>query len=234
MKRIVLAYSGDLASAVALSWLRQQPDTEVATVTLDLGQGPDLAVVREHALALGAIRAHVIDAREQLAGTFILPALQAGAFAHDAAASVAVARALVASRLVDIARMESARAVAHASRRESANGPLIDAAIGTLDPSLEIIVPARAANLSDDDMVAYARRAGIHVPPSGPIRVDANLWTRTIELGNAEPDEEVYLLTRAAEDAPDSPAWLDLEFVSGVPVRTNGVEMSFTELIESV
>lgn len=235
MKRLVLAYSGDLASAVALSWLRQQPDTEVATLTLDLGQGPDLAVVREQALALGAVRAHVIDAREQFAANFVLPALQAGAFAADGTASVAIARALVASRLVDIARMESARAVAHASTRGSVNGAILDTVIGSLDPGLEIIVPARAANFSDDDMVVYARKAGIHVPPPDPTWVDANLWTRTIGLPrNTEPHEEDYLLTRSAGDAPESAAWLDLEFAAGVPVRTNGVEMSFIELVESV
>lgn len=235
MKRIVLAYSGDLASAVALSWLRQGADIEVATVTLDLGQGPDLAVVREQALALGAVRAHVIDAREQFAGTFILPALQAGAFAADATSSVAIARALVAARLVEVARMESARTVAHASTRGSVNGVVLDAVIDSLDPTLEIIVPARAANFSDDEMVAYARTAGIHVPPPDPTWVDANLWTRTIGLAvNADPDEEVYLLTRSAEEAPETAAWLDLEFAAGIPIRTNGVEMSFTELIESV
>jgi argininosuccinate synthase len=235
MKRIVLAYSGDLASAVALNWLRQQAETEVVTVTLDLGQGPDLAVVREQALALGAVRAHVIDAREQFAGSFILPALQAGAFSVDAASSVAVARSLVASRLVDVARMESARAVAHASARGSRNGLLLDTLIGTLDPSLDVVVPARAANFSDDEMVAYARSAGIHVPPPAPAWVDANLWTRTIGVtAGADPDEEAYLLTRSAGESPDNPASLDLEFAAGVPVRTNGVEMSFMELIESV
>lgn len=235
MKRIVLAYSGGLASAVALRWLGQQSDAEIVTVTLDLGQGPDLAVVREQALALGAVRAHVIDAREQFAGSFILPALQAGAFSVDVASSVAIARALVAGRLVDLARMESARAVAHASTRDSVTGRLLDTLLGTLDPALEVIVPARAANLSDDEMVGYARAAGIHVPPPAPTWVDANLWTRTIGVPpGIELDEEAYLLTRAAAEAPDSPASLDLEFAAGMPVRTNGVEMSFTELIESV
>lgn len=235
MKRIVLAYSGDLASTVALAWLRGQADTEIVTVTLDLGQGPDLAVVREQALALGAVRAHVIDAREQFAGGFILPALQAGAFAVDARVSIAIARALVAGRLVDVARMESAHAVAHASSGGSVSGQLLDTAIRTLDASLEVIVPSRAASFPDEDLVAFARRAGLHVAPQGQTRIDANLWTRTIGIvADGTPDEDVYLLTRSAQEAPDSPAWLDLEFVAGVPVRTNGVEMAFTELIESV
>lgn len=235
MKRIVLAYSGDLASTVALAWLRQQPGTEAVTVTLDLGQGPDLAVVREGALALGAVRAHVIDAREQFAGTFILPALQAGAFAIDAGASVAIARALVAQRLVDVARMESAHAVAHASTRDSRTGPLIDTAIASLDPTVEIVAPARVANFAEEDLASVARSAGLHVPPQPRAWVDANLWTRTIgPKGSIDPDDEAYVLTRSAAEAPESAAWLDLEFSAGIPVRTNGVEMSFGELIESV
>jgi argininosuccinate synthase len=235
MKRIVLAYSGDLASTVALAWLRQQAGTEVVTVTLDLGQGPDLAVVREGALALGAVRAHVIDAREQFAGMFVLPALQAGAFAIDAGSSVAIARALVAQRLVEMARMESAQAVAHASTRDSRTGPLIDTAITALEPTLEIIAPARLANFAEEDLAAFARGAGLHVPPSSRTWVDANLWTRTIGVvGSIDSDGEAYLLTRSAAEAPESAAWLDLEFSAGVPIRTNGVEMSFGELIESV
>lgn len=235
MKRIVLAYSGDLASSVAIVWLRQQADAEVVTVTLDIGQGPELAVVRERALALGAVRAHVLDARDEFARDFVLPALQAGAFTADASASVALARALVAKRLVDIARMESAAAVAHGSAQASVTGPLLDTAIRSLDAGLEIIVPARAAGFSDEDLIAFARNAGIHVPAREGGWVDANLWTRTIGVsGAAEPDEEVYLLTRSANDAPESAASLDLEFAGGVPVRTNGVEMSFNELIESV
>ena len=235
MNRIVLAYSGDLASSVALAWLRQHADAEVVTVTLDIGQGPDLAVVRERALALGALRAHVLDARDEFARAFVLPALQAGAFAADARASLAMARALVAKRVVDIARMESATAVAHGSAGTSVTGPLLETAIRSLDPALEIIAPVRTAALSEAGLVTFARDAGIHVPSAEGAWVDANLWTRMIGVAEtSEPDEEVYLLTRSADESPDSAAYLDLEFAAGVPVRTNGVEMSFTELIESV
>ena len=234
MKRIVLAYSGDLASSVAIAWLRQHADAEVVTVTLDIGQGPELAVVRERALALGAVRAHVLDARDEFARDFVLPALQAGAFAADAHPSVAIARALVAKRVVDIAHMESATAVAHGSAAASVTGHLLETVIRSLDADLEIIVPTRAAGFSDDGLVAYARSAGIHVPPREGTWVDANLWTRMIGITGSDPDEEVYLLTRSAAESPDSPAYLDLEFAAGVPVRTNGVEMSFNELIESV
>lgn len=241
MKRIVLAYAGDPASTIALHWLHRQDDVEVVTVTLDLGQGPDLAAVRERALAVGAVRAHVIDARDEFARDFLLPALQAGAFIQagafldDALLSVAIARALIARRLVELAHMESASAVAHGSTPGNGTGHLLDAAIRALDPTLEIIVPARSAALTGEGLALYGRGAGIPLPLHEGPWVDANLWARTIGLeGGAEPDEETYRLTRAPEDAPDGAAYLDLELLDGVPVRTNGVEMSFNELIESV
>jgi argininosuccinate synthase len=235
MKRIALAYSGDLASSVALAWLRQHAGAEVVTVTLDIGQGPDLAVVRERALALGAVRAHVLDAREEFGRDFVLPAMQAGAFAADARLSLAIARALIAKRLVEIARMESAAAVAHGSAGASTSGLLLDVPIRTIDPALEIIVPAKVAGFSEDGLASFARDAEVHVPRHEGVWVDANLWTRMIAVpGGGTPDDEAYLLTRSPDEAPESPAYLDLEFAHGVPVRTNGVEMAFTELVESV
>ena len=103
---------------MALAWLRRDQDVEVVTVTLDLGQGTELSAIREQALTLGAVRAHVLDAREQLARDFVVPALQAGAFAVDLGLGSALTRVLIATRLVDIARMESADAVANDLRRE--------------------------------------------------------------------------------------------------------------------
>jgi argininosuccinate synthase len=118
MKRIVLAYSGSLASSAAVSWLREQHGAEVVTVTLDVGQERELAAVRERALALGAVRAHVVDGRDELVRDYLLPALAAGALESGSL----LVRPAVAKRLVDVARMESASAVAHAAAVESAAG----------------------------------------------------------------------------------------------------------------
>ena len=115
MKRIVLAYSGGLDTSVAIPWLAEQYGAEVIAVTLDLGQGKELTDVRERALAVGAVRAHVIDVREEFARDYILPALQAGAIYEDKyPLATALGRPLIASKLVEIAR--TARGADLASR----------------------------------------------------------------------------------------------------------------------
>src|SRR5687767_4551055 len=112
--RIVLAYSGDLATSVAIPWLAERYGAEIVALTLDLGEGRELTDVRERARAAGAVRAHVIDAREEFVREYIVPMLQSGALSEGRGPlGAALARAVIARRLVDLARMESASAVAH-------------------------------------------------------------------------------------------------------------------------
>ena len=236
MKRIVLAYSGGLVTSAAVAWLARQHDAEVVTLTLDFGQERELAVVRERALALGAVRAHVIDAREEFVRDYVLPALQAGALESEGHAMVVtLARPLIARRLVEIARMESAAAVAHGGAPGSSGELALHEAIRSLDPALEIAAPAREWNMSDTELVTFARAQNIHVPQAEPYRTDASLWGRMLTTldGDAVP-EDAFTLTRPAEDCQDDGAVVDIDFASGVPVRANGVEMSIIEMIESL
>lgn len=152
--RIVLAHSGGLHTSAAISWLAGQYQAEVVTLTLDLGQGGELADVRERALSAGAVRAHVIDAREELVRDYILPSLQAGAvYEGQYPLAAALGRALIAKRLVDVARMESASRVAY--------GTGLEAAVRTLNPSLTVITPLQGSE--------HDARTG-----------DANLWGRSL------------------------------------------------------
>src|SRR6516165_1044339 len=114
MERIVLAYSGGLDTSVAIPWLKEKYQAEIIAVTMDLGQGKELEEVRDRALATGAVRAHVLDVREEFARDFIVPALKADAVYEDRyPMATALGRALVAQKLVDVADIERADAVAH-------------------------------------------------------------------------------------------------------------------------
>lgn len=228
MKRIVLGFSGSVATSAAIPRLGERHGAEVVTVTLDFGQGDELAAVRERALALGAVRAHVVDAREELVRDYLLPALQAGAIAEGHA----LVYPLIAKRLVDLARMETASAVAHGAAPGSLAATLIEGAVKALDPALDVI--DAAGKLSESELAALGRKYGVHVPPTSPVRVEASVWGRRIEspAGAATPDH--FTLTRAPEECPDDPALLDIEIVAGVPVAANGVEMTMIELIESL
>ena len=127
-RRIVLAYSGGLNGSVAIPWLAESADgapVDVVTITLDLGQGGELEEVRDRALATGAVRAHVLDAREELARDHILPALKADALADDRSPLVsAIAAPLIAKKLVEIAAIEQASTVAHGACDPAASARL--------------------------------------------------------------------------------------------------------------
>jgi argininosuccinate synthase len=242
MKRIVVAYSGGLETSAAIARLAERASsdgTEVVAVILDLGRRDELVDERERALALGAVRCHVVDVREDFVRRYILPALQAGAFADERFPMItAIARPLIAKSAVDIARMEGAGAVLYGG--SDLNRASLDALVRSLNPDLESIVPARILEMSDEALIDYARAHEIPVNAGlDRQKISANLWGRSVVL---DPDrdswsdvpEETYLLTRSVEDSPGRPAYIELEFQAGIPSRVNGIEMPFVEMIESL
>jgi len=242
MQRILLAYSGGLETTVAIPWLRERYGAEVIAVTVDLGQGLELASIHERALAAGAVRAHIVDARDEFVKRFILPALQAGAIYEDRyPLATALGRPLLAQRLVEIARMEAATAIAHGCTGIHNDRVRLESSIRALDPTLEIIAAVQDWNMTHGEKLEYARSRNVSVPdaPAGGYSIDTNLWGRAIASGGledawVEPPEEIYTLTRSPQESPDHPAYVELDFEAGVPVRANGVDMSVLELIESL
>ena len=242
MDRIVLAYSGGLDTSVAIPWLTEKYGAEIVAVTMDLGQGKELDDVRERALAIGAVRAHVIDLREEFARDFILPALQAGAIYEGRyPLATALGRPLISKHLVEIARIEGATAIAHGCTGKGNDQVRMDVSARALEPSIKVIAPARVWGLTRPEEIEYARQRGIPVPATvdSPYSTDSNLWGRSIECGCLEdpwqePPEEIYVLTKSPLEAPDTPAYVEIEFEQGVPVSINGVAMSLVELIQSL
>jgi argininosuccinate synthase len=242
MQKIVLAYSGSLDTSIAIPWLADKHRAEIVTLTLDLGQGRELDDVRARALAIGAARAHVIDVREEFARDVVLRALQSDAGSRARMPfGTALAIPTIAKHLVAIARIEGATAVAHGCAGNDPEGTRLEHAVRALDPVLQVIAPARLWRMSHAKQIDYARQRGIPVPFTldAPYRAATNLWGRTLEFAASEdlwqePSEEVYLLTRAPAEAPEDPAYVEVEFVRGVPVSINGIEMSLVELIQSL
>jgi argininosuccinate synthase len=191
---------------------------------------------------MGAVRAHVLDVREEFASDFALPALQAGAVYEGCSVlSTALSRPLIAKHLVEIAHIEGAKTIAHGGAATGNDQVRMEVSARALDPSLTVIAPARRWSFSSADAIEYGRAHGI--PPAagaaGPWAAATNLWGRAIEGGAAddpwdEAAEDLYLLTKPPAEAPDTPAYVELEFVRGVPARINGVEMGLVELIQSL
>jgi len=221
MKRIVLGYSGGFASSAAIPWLLERyPGAQIVAVMVDLGARTELVEARERALALGVVRCHVVDAREEFVRRSVLPALQAGALpSHRPPLLTALGRPIVAKTLVELGRMESADAIAYGCRRPSDAAP-IGVLARALDPSIELI-PCAASGDTRTQVI------------------EAHIWGRSVALdasvdAGLEVPEDVYTLTRAPKDAPNQPAYLDVEFEKGLPVRVNGIEMLLLEMLDSL
>jgi argininosuccinate synthase len=240
--RIVLAYSGGLDTSVAIPWLKEKYNAEVIAVTLDLGQGRELTEIRQRAMATGAVRCHVLDVREEFARDYILPALQAGAMYEERyPLATALGRPLIAKKLVEIAQMEHATAIAHGCTGKGNDQVRIDVSARAIDPTIQVIAPARVWGMTRPEEIEYARVRNVPVPTTkaSPYSTDENLWGRSIECGVLEdpwnePPDDIYALTKSAQEAPDAPAYVEIEWVKGVPTAVNGVAMPLTELIGSL
>ncbi|OFW26177.1 MAG: argininosuccinate synthase [Acidobacteria bacterium RIFCSPLOWO2_02_FULL_65_29] len=242
MERIVLAYSGGLDTSVAIPWLRERFDAEIVAVTLDLGQGKELEAVRDRALAAGAVRAHVLDLREEFASDFILPALKADALYEDRyPMGTALSRPLIARKLVEIAEIEHATAVAHGCTGTGIDQVRLEMTARALNPSLRVVAPAREWGMTRPEEIAYVNARGIPVPATvdSPYSIDSSLWGRSIACGVLEdpwrePPEDIYTLTKSPADCPDEPAYVEISFERGVPTGINGVAMPLLDLFGSL
>lgn len=242
MAKVVLAFSGGLDTSVMVKWLQEQYGFDVVTLTLDVGQGKDLKKVEEKAWTLGVLNHYSIDAKEEFINDYVIPAIKANALYMDAyPVSSSLSRPLIASKLVEVAELERAEAVAHGCSGKGNDQVRFDITIKALNPKLKIIAPVREWNMTRDKEIEYAKEHGIPIPASveSPYSIDQNLWGRSIECGvleypEKEPPEEIYEWTVPPEKAPDDPEYLTIGFEEGIPTFLNGVEMTPLELVEKV
>jgi argininosuccinate synthase len=243
MATVVLAYSGGLDTSVAIRWIKEKYDLDVIALTINVGNERDLTAISQRAEKIGAVKALVVDAREDFARYFVWPALQAGAiYEGQYPLATALARPLIAHLMVEIARKEGAVAVAHGCTGKGNDQVRFDVSINTLAPDLRIIAPVREWSMTRDNEIAYAAEHNIPIPVTNasPYSVDQNLWGRSIECGVledpwAEPPAEVYSWT-VDPDSPDVPApsYLEITFKQGIPTALNGEEIPGATLIETL
>jgi len=233
--RIVLAYSGSFEASLAIRWLKEQRAADVITLTLDFGQGRELEAVQDRALATGAARAHVLDVRDEYAREYVLASLKADAVGEAGLVLArALTRPLIARKLVEIAAIERAGAVAHGAVADGGQAPL-DRLIAGVDPGANVIATRREWPADRQGQIAFATAHGLAAAPpaDGRCRVETTLWGRWVETNGASADA-IYTLTRSAADCPAEAATVDISFERGVPRAINGVSMPLIELIASL
>src|SRR5215469_16368976 len=230
MSTVVLAYSGGLDTSVAIRWIKEKYDMDVIALTINVGNERDLNAIAERAQQIGAVKALVVDGREDFVRYFVWPALQAGAiYEGQYPLATALARPVIARLLVEVARAEGAVAVAHGCTGKGNDQVRVDVSIQTLAPDLKIIAPVREWSMTRDNEIAYAAKHGIPiaVTNASPYSVDQNLWGRSSECGVledpwAEPPAEVYAWTSSTP--PSEPTYIEIRFERGIPVALDGEE----------
>lgn len=238
--KVVLAYSGGVDTSVAIKWVPEHYKMEVITLTVDIGNVPDLEAIRQKAERLGVKKAVVIDAKDVFVKEYCWPALQADAVYEGVyPLATALGRPLIARLLVETALANGAKAVSHGCTGKGNDQVRFDVGINTLAPELKIIAPAREWKMTREETIQYAQKNGIPVPvtKANPYSIDENLWGRAIECGTLEdpwnePPEDAFLWTKSPDKTPDKPAYVDIEFEKGIPVGLNGERMDGVRLID--
>src|SRR5256712_6567613 len=242
-ERIVLGYCGGLDTTVAVRWLTQTGGFEVIALTVDLGSQPKLETIRERALAAGAVRAYVLDARKPFIERFCWPALKASAlYQGQYPLATALGRPLIAQILVEVAAREGATWVGHGSTGKGNDQVRFEVAVAALGPQLKALAPLRdgmAMTREQEIAYAYAHQLPIEVKPESPYSVDENLWGRSIEAGVLEdallnPPEDALVWTSSVDNAPATAAVVELSFDAGVPTGMDGIELAPVALVEEL
>ncbi len=239
-QKVVVAYSGGLDTSVMVKWMNKKYDAEVITATGDLGQSKELDGLQAKAYATGATKAFIKDLKKEFLEEYVWPTLKAGAIYEGAyPMATSIGRPLLAKYMVDIARQEGASIIAHGCTGKGNDQVRFEVAIAALAPDLKAIAPLREWEFrSREEEMAYAKANGIPVAATvkSPYSIDDNIWGTSIECGvledpMAEPPADAYQRTIDPALAPDTPAYVDIEFEEGVPVTLNGQRSASVELV---
>ena len=241
-KRIVLAYSGGLDTSVILRWLMETFNAEVIAYIADIGQGEELELARKKALATGAVDAVVKDLKREFVQDFVFKAMRANAIYEGCyLLGTSIARPIIAKGQVEVYREKKADAVAHGATGKGNDQVRFELTCMAFEPSIQIIAPWRDPRWtlnSREKMIAYAEKHGIPVPvsKSKPYSSDRNLLHISFEGGILEdpwmePPEDMFVLTTDPTKAPDSPEYVEIDFVQGYPKAVNGKEMEPENLL---
>jgi argininosuccinate synthase len=240
VKKIVLAYSGGLDTSIILKWLKNEYGCEVITFSADLGQGDELTPIRDKALATGADKVYIDDLKEEFVKDFVYPMFRANAvYEGHYLLGTSIARPLIAKRQMEIAKIEGADAVSHGATGKGNDQVRFELAYYHFNPAITVVAPWREWKLnSRKALIAYAKKNSIPIPitKKRPWSSDRNLLHISFEGGIledtwAEPPENMFVLTKPPEKAPNKPQYVEIEFSNGNAVAVDGEKMSPAQLL---
>ena len=239
-KKVVLAYSGGLDTSVMVKWLKDKYGCEVVAYTADVGQGAELDGLREKAIATGCSDIFIEDLREEFAKDYVFEAIKASALYEGTyLLGTSVARPLISKRQIEICKQIGADAVSHGATGKGNDQVRFELGYYALKPDIKVIAPWREWEFGGrSDLMEYATKHDIPVTAtkSKPYSTDANLMHVSYEGGILEdpwaaPPEDIFLMTKSPEKAPETPTTITINFEKGVPVAINGEQLSPASLL---
>lgn len=244
VKRVVLAYSGGLDTSVIMKWLIERYGCEVVAFSADIGQGSvEIDEIKKKALKTGAKKVFIKDLREEFVSDFVFPMLRAASvYEGTYLLGTSIARPLIAKAQMEIAASVKADSVSHGATGKGNDQVRFELTYYSIDPHIRVIAPWREWDMKGRaDLINYAKKHGIPVPvtKSKPYSSDRNLFHISFEGGIledpwAEPPENMFVLTRSPEKAPNRPAYVEIGFKNGDPVSIDGKKMSGAKLLHAL
>ncbi|HEY5575987.1 MAG TPA: argininosuccinate synthase [Clostridiaceae bacterium] len=239
--KVILAYSGGLDTSIIIPWLKENYDLEVIACCIDVGQGDDMEAVREKAIRTGASKIYVEDCKEEFVTDYLFKAVKASALYEEKyMIGTALARPLMAKRLVEIAHKEGAKYIAHGCTGKGNDQVRFEIGVASFDPTIKIIAPWRIWDIkSREDAIDYALEKGVEVPVTKEkiYSRDRNLWHLSHEGGELEDpkqahNQDMYLMTTPPEQAKDEVTFVDFYYEKGILKKINGEEMNPVAMVE--
>ncbi|MBN1642405.1 MAG: argininosuccinate synthase [Anaerolineae bacterium] len=241
INKIVLAYSGGLDTSVICRWLVEHYDAQVITFTADLGQEEELGGLEQKARSSGASKSYIVDIRDEFLREYAFPTMMSGAvYERQYLLGTSFARPITAKTMIEIANAEGADAVAHGCTGKGNDQVRFELAVKALNPRLQVIAPWRVWDIrSREDAIDYAAAHGIPITSTRKsiYSRDRNIWHMSHEGGILEDPwtpapEDVYVVTTSPENAPDQPAYVEIEFEHGFPIGVDGEQLAPVPLME--
>ena len=241
--RVILAYSGGLDTTVAIEWMKQETGAEVVAVSIDVGQGgEDMESIRQRALDAGAVESVIVDARDEFAEEYCLPAIKANALYMKQYPLVsALSRPLIVKHMAQAAKDHGGTHVAHGCTGKGNDQVRFEVGFSNTAPDLKIIAPARDYAWTRDKAIAFAEEIDLPIEQSAssPFSIDQNVWGRAIETGYLEdlwnaPTKDVYAYTEDPTLNFNSPDEVIISFEDGKPVAIDGKPVTMLEAVEEM
>ncbi|MBN8222998.1 MAG: argininosuccinate synthase [Spirochaetes bacterium] len=240
IKKIVLAYSGGLDTSVILHWAKKTYNAEIIAYCADIGQEEELTGLDAKAAKTGASKCYIEDLRAEFVRDYVFPMIRASAvYEMRYLLGTSIARPLIAKRQVEIAEKEGADAVAHGATGKGNDQVRFELTFMALKPDLKIVAPWRTWNFRGrEDLIQYAKAENIPVTASAekPYSMDRNALHISYEGGVLEDPwheykEDMFILTKSADKAPDKPEVIEIDFEKGNAVAVNGKKLPPFELL---